>query len=204
MGVPGQKKCLHMQWKTADVQRPGYNMGHSHRDLLEHLPRCCFESKDLIMRFNFALHFVQFLYHFKDRLSFSSCFSVGRILVGSWMSCGIYLDIFIYLYIWVWTLTFLIHPPLWACMASGISEPWHISVKPCSHMAFTFLFTWSQIPEGQQIICLITTMHQTEQTASASSFRAWTAEGTSAAGCTSPFFTCLLKGIFSWQMHEGF
>lgn len=77
------------------------------------------------MRFNFALHFVQFLYHFKDRLSFSSCFSVGQILLGSWMSCGIYLDIFIYLYIWVWTLTFLIHPPLWACMASDISEPWH-------------------------------------------------------------------------------
>lgn len=45
------------------------------------------------MRFNFALHFVQFDYHFKEILSFICSFYMGQIFVGSWMSFGIYLDV---------------------------------------------------------------------------------------------------------------
>lgn len=43
------------------------------------------------MRFNFALHSVQF--DFKERLSFISSFYVGQIFVGSWMGFEIYKDI---------------------------------------------------------------------------------------------------------------
>lgn len=82
MGVPGQNKCLHMQWQKANAQRRGYNRTYTQEI---YPPRCYFQSKALIIRFNFALHFVQFGYHLKERLSFISCFFVGQIFVGSWM-----------------------------------------------------------------------------------------------------------------------
>lgn len=120
----------------------------------------------------------------------------------------------IYLYVWVWTLPFLIHPSLWACMASSTSEPWHTGFSETIphidlYITFTFLFIWSQIPE--KISCLITTMHQTEQTASASSFRACGALDNRGYLCSWLYLTflyLLIKGRFfmanAWRLLESF
>lgn len=133
------------------------------------------------MRYNFALHFVQFVYHFKERLSFIYCVYVWQIIVGSWMSFGIYLDKSIYMGMdiidpHIWVLSLLVHPSLWACMASSISEPWHTcySETISSHGFKLLLLSISYGARSLKVRNKLPDYHNVSNraTASASSFRA--------------------------------
>lgn len=105
-GFLGQNKCQFRSypvrsacWTEVDVWGESIKQAACRNTSFASLPassQIFLESKILITRFNFALHFLLFNYHSKERLSTISCFSLRHLFfffLTSWMSFKtIYID----------------------------------------------------------------------------------------------------------------